>query len=525
MATKRPRSNVWDHFTKDGEYASCLITACKARVKHCGNTSNLLKHLQSCHNKEHEKCVAERQTNSKKTKISTQMTLQESVSFSKKYPRDSSRCKKLDNALIEMIATDLQPSTIVEDPGFLKYTTLLDPRYEPPSRRTIMRRILPEKYTTVKEAIQQKLLLASDVAVTTDIWSSCQTLSYCCLTAHVISEAWELESYVLETFNFNTEHTAVHIAQELKRVVSDWGLTNITCCVTDNASNMVAGVREAGGRNLPCYAHTLNLVVQEAIKADTTLTFLQIKCKNIVSYFHRSIKASDKLRCVQEQLSLPQLKLIQDVATRWNSTYLMFERIVSQHEAVTTALCLLDKADMCISTEEKETIIKSLNLLEPFLQATEDISGDKYVSISMVIPLSRLLQRSCSKAPQSPLRQHLLSELQRRFALIESIYVMAIATLLDPRFKKLAFVDTSAMETAIHRLKGEIQDIAAQKEISETETEVQVQPQKERSLWDAFDEKVTEATSHRTPETDSFLEARRFFEEKNIDRKVNPLQW
>ena len=77
-----------------------------------------------------------------------------------------------------------------------------------------------------------------------------------------------------------------------------------------------------------------------------------------------------------EQLSLPQLKL-------------MFERIVLQHEAVTTALCLLDKADMCISTEEKEMIIKSLNLLQPFLQATEDISGDKYVSISMIILLSQ----------------------------------------------------------------------------------------------------------------------------------------
>ena len=178
MAMKKPRSNVRDHFTKDGEYASCLITGCKT---HCGNTSNLLKHLQSCHHKEHEKCIAERQTSSKKTKISSQMTLQESLSFSKKYPRDSYRCKQLDDVLIEMIATDLQPS-------FLKYTTLLDPRYEPRSRRTIMRRILPEKYIKVKEAIQQKLLLASNVAVTTDIWSSCQTLSYCCLTAHVISE-------------------------------------------------------------------------------------------------------------------------------------------------------------------------------------------------------------------------------------------------------------------------------------------------------------------------------------------------
>ena len=68
MAMKRPRINAWDPFTKDGEYASCLITGCKARVKHCSNTSNPLKHLQSCHHKEHEKCIAERQTNSKKEK-------------------------------------------------------------------------------------------------------------------------------------------------------------------------------------------------------------------------------------------------------------------------------------------------------------------------------------------------------------------------------------------------------------------------------------------------------------------------
>ena len=118
------------------------------------------------------------------------------------------------------------------------------------------------------------------------------------------------------------------------------------------------------------------------------MSSLQSKCKDIVSFFHCSTKASDKLRSVQDQLSLPQLKLIQDVATRWNSTYIMMERISSQHEAVTTTLCLVDKSNMCLTTEEKDTIITSLKLLEPFLQATEDISGDKYVSISMIIPLA-----------------------------------------------------------------------------------------------------------------------------------------
>ena len=159
-----------------------------------------------------------------------------------------------------------------------------------------------------------------------------------------------------------------------------------------------------------------------------------------MSYFHRSTKASEKLRSVQDQLSLPELKLKQNIVTRWNSTYLMFERVVSQHEALTTTLCLLGKAEMCLSTEEKTVIQNSLQLLEPFLQATENISGDKYVSISMIIPLTRLLMSSCSVAPESTLRQNLIQELLRRFQHIETIYVLAVGTLLDPRFKKLVLV-------------------------------------------------------------------------------------
>ena len=110
-----------------------------------------------------------------------------------------------------------------------------------------MRRILPEKYSNMKSMVRERLNKSSEVAVTTDIWTSCQSLSYCCLTAHTVSDEWKLEE---------------HIAQELKRVVDNWKISSISCGVTDNASNMLAGIREAGWRNLPCFAHTLNLVVQ-----------------------------------------------------------------------------------------------------------------------------------------------------------------------------------------------------------------------------------------------------------------------
>ena len=86
-----------------------------------------------------------------------------------------------------MIATDLQPLSIVEDKGFIKYTSLLDPRYQLPCRKTVSTKLLPANYQEASELLMTKLGDVSTIAVTTDIWSSRQGLSYCCLTAHTIS--------------------------------------------------------------------------------------------------------------------------------------------------------------------------------------------------------------------------------------------------------------------------------------------------------------------------------------------------
>ena len=121
------------------------------------------------------------------------------------------------------------------------------------------------------------------------------------------------------------DHTAEHIAASFPKVAEEWGISRkVVAMVSDNAANIVAAVRHTGWTHVPCFAHTLNLVVSEAIKAETKIHQLRKSCRDIVSFFHFSIEASEKLKEIQLQLGIPENKLIQEVKTRWNSTYYMW---------------------------------------------------------------------------------------------------------------------------------------------------------------------------------------------------------
>ena len=160
---------------------------------------------------------------------------------------------------------------------------------------------------------------------------------------------------------------------------------------------------------------------------------------------------------------------------------------------------LADKGEMCISVEEKENISQSLTLLTLFLQATEKISGQKYKLLSMIIPLTRLLLKASSAGPDIPLRHLLVQELNKRFFRVEHRFTMAIATLVDPWFKKLAFAFAGQFccwqrSTMVERwcANSDYQQSNIRWPASRSWRRATV-----NSLWATFDEKVTRATSHR----------------------------
>ena len=221
--------------------------------------------------------------------------------------------------------------------------------------------------------------------------------SYITVTCHLIDSSWQLQSLILETFNLCVDHTAVNIAAELTRIAKEWDINEkVVALVTDNAANIVAAARITGWKPVPCFAHTLNLIVQHAISADERLARLKKQCKDVVTFFHLSTKASDRLNDVQKQIGIPTGKLIQEVETRWNSSFYMFQSILQQHEAITTTLCLQGKQEMCLTALDVEHLKKAVEILKPFESATAEMSSQKYVSISKIIPLARSLQQITS---------------------------------------------------------------------------------------------------------------------------------
>ena len=73
------------------------------------------------------------------------------------YGRESLRRRQINEALVKMLGMYLQLALIVEDKGLLNFLQVIDSKYQSPSRRTIMRSLLPDQYQRIKQELKAKL--------------------------------------------------------------------------------------------------------------------------------------------------------------------------------------------------------------------------------------------------------------------------------------------------------------------------------------------------------------------------------
>ncbi|XP_035379337.1 zinc finger BED domain-containing protein 4-like isoform X3 [Electrophorus electricus] len=87
-------------------------------------------------------------------------------------------------------------------------------------------------------------------------------------------------------------------------------------------------------------AKTAKAMVETKYQQEKEKTKVEVQkvpaARKLVGYFRSSTTVKEKLDLVQEHMGKPKKKLIQEVETRWYSSFQMLERLVELREPVST---------------------------------------------------------------------------------------------------------------------------------------------------------------------------------------------
>lgn len=452
--------------------------------------------------------------------------------------------KEIDQSLLKLFTKDYQPFKIVEDKGFKDFVKMLNPNYTLPNRHSISKEYIPASYEKCMNEMKALVLKEAEyVCLTTDCWTSRNNESFMAITIHFVDSNFLLKSVLISCSSFNESHTSINLSEQIKKSIEEWNLEGkIELAVSDNASNIKNALSLLKLKHLGCFAHTLNLVVQSALTLENDLID---KVKTIVTYFRKSTVANNKLRTYQINNGINEpKKLLQDVQTRWNATYYMLNRFIELEDSIRGTMGLLDKAPQSLNSDEWSLIKELCIVLRPFEEATKAVSGESYMTASIVIVLAQGLLNTCKKilTMEFNKRTHIIIEklidnMENRdvWKNVDKSKTLCRCTFLDPRFKNIPFSNNPTLsETTKNDVIEKISNIIYLERSNQTNYgEDQDQPQyisvdttsNALSIWDTIDTSVAKLTPSGTSKSRAIIEVQRYLEDGMLNRNLDPLKW
>ncbi|XP_064468660.1 zinc finger BED domain-containing protein 4-like [Ornithodoros turicata] len=419
-------------------------------------------------------------------------TLPESAAT--RLPLDKKREPALNAKVAEMIAKDIQPYSFVEEPGFVALIKEAVPNYVMPARTTFSRQVIPRLYHDMRRQVELELSKAFEsgtpaAAFRCDMWTSHANDSYISLTCHLMTVDYELRRYTLATRHMTKSHTALNLSSMLQELCSEWHIpSSVTAfIVTDNGRNMRAAVMQLPWKERACFAHTLQLAINDALPQVPGLTELCKKARAIVGHYKHS-PAQKRLDDLLLNMNKPTLKVLQDVQTRWNSQFVMFSRLLQLREAVSVELATSNSSIDCFTSTEWRLVSDIVDVLQPFYDATVEVSADRYPTLSILTPIVFVLMECVSQLQhESTLAKCVFKCMRARFVGYELVEVANMTMFLDPRFRCTLYSSDSQMQLwladqVMKELQPFQEEFSPQKDASSSTA-----PTSSLSLWNAFE--------------------------------------
>ncbi|GES93085.1 zinc finger BED domain-containing protein RICESLEEPER 2-like [Rhizophagus clarus] len=311
----------------------------KTNMKHnykCRSTSGMASHIKSKHEliKEKEK---------------KQLTIRETINNSEAIIYNKDSFKKF---LIRWIVKDDLPFTCVESEDFCNIIYFLCKDAFISSADTVKNYIM-----TFYEDNHKKIALilqntSSKISFTIDAWTSSNNYSFLGITAHWVTESWELKSILLDFIKLEGPHSEANIKEAFLKTAQQ-ALTTLKAVENDETSD-----EEVGS--------------------------LIRKLRTLVKKIKASPQQENKFKAQYKAANVPNLNVMLDVCTRWNSIYDIL------------SLNTLSNSDptlrpFTINEEEWVHLLKIEELLKCFAKATKQICEETYPTISYVIPIYNIL--------------------------------------------------------------------------------------------------------------------------------------
>ncbi|XP_057662496.1 E3 SUMO-protein ligase ZBED1 [Diorhabda carinulata] len=449
---------------KDNTTAKCKYFPKELRT--CSNTTNLKQHMERKHSDilkadenlhqvdiqdaaklgHNNSLVQSSTTESDEASSSTPKRARSDIgaAFSKisAYAKDGDKNKQITQSIAEMICRDSLPYSMVEGTGFKDLMKTYTRFYAVKLSQISLTLNIKKKKIIIKE----KLRSVKNVCLTLDEWKDMQLRCFLGVSVHFI------ENYKMKTINIackplHDNHTGEYLSEVILKVCENWELSHekIVSVTTDNGRNIVKAIEITFGRakHVRCLAHTLNLVVENAVNSSEVKLFLD-KVRKIVTWFHQSGVGAEELRQIQMQQGVPEGKLkhlIGDVSTSWNSQLFMIERFVSMSSTIGSILINHPNAPQMLQANEIVVLKEIGKVLKPFHNVTEE-RALRNIALLDAIPTTSDLANQ--------LKYSLQTELNKRFENIQKVHLFSVATFLDPRFKKIHLDEALSLSKTIN---------------------------------------------------------------------------
>lgn len=515
------RSAIWLHFSivyqNDGLNAIVRCNKCNLIVPYCKNTTNLWSHVRT-----HHKDVLEINSSSCKKEAGQAHTTASSSSETKYKAVISSEISdvlrrsssnfteagEITRSLIQMIAEDVLPFSIVNGKGFINFVRTLNEKYKIPKRSILISKYLPDSYARKCMEIKESLSKATCVNVAISLQENTKRSGLILATSvHFCVD--RVQHHKLLRISFQSTDDKFPILRELDEIGKLWQFCSKINLVTynDTYRTMTYATHNT------CFGHTLNCVAQTAMKNTKVVFDVINKCRDVVCDFKINEIVASSQRFATNSSKI--LNLWGNAADCWISAYLMLNHVyelkpvlekdaLSKWEATSqTSPKIYERPDRdvpSVSEVEWNIISEIIKVLWPLHEATKELFSDLHVTISKIIPIVHGIEAALKdmddlSADGTLFRDNLLRCFSSQFKDVEESVGYAIATFLDPRYKDVAFHSKKCIENVKNILtKSNVSDDenANSNESTIDSPETNDENVGTNILWAAFDKRVEE---------------------------------